>query len=137
MNKYRGPDDSSFISVSNEVRSAFNQARSTLKISSEMRLCLQHLSGNYGEGEDRNPPRAPETCEWVLQDEKFLQWYRATHDMMMVMADPGCGKSVLAKALVEEKKVTGSSDAIVCYYYFKEDDESTAKGSTALSPLLH
>ena len=137
MNKYRGSDDSPFISVSNEVRSAFNQARSTLKIPSEKRLCLQHLSSNYEEGKDRNPPKAPETCEWVLQDENFLSWYRAAHDVMMVMADSGCGKSVLAAALVEEKQVTGSSDAIVCYYFFKEDGESTAEGSTALSSLLH
>lgn len=55
--------------------------------------------------------------------------------MLWVSANPGCGKSVLAKCLFDELKTT--EERTTCYFFFKDDfeDQKSAKG--ALSCILH
>lgn len=61
------------------------------------------------------------TCEWVLGHEKYKHWRdNSTPNLLFVTAEPGCGKTVLSKYLVD---VLGSSPdgRLVCYYFFKVD----------------
>ncbi|GAB0133156.1 hypothetical protein EsDP_00001571 [Epichloe bromicola] len=51
---------------------------------------------------DRIEPRVPGTCEWFLNHRSYHEWLRQQAGPLLVTADPGCGKSVLAKHLVEE-----------------------------------
>lgn len=51
---------------------------------------------------------------------------------LLVTADPGCGKSVLAKYLIDHKL---SQSATVCYFFFKDQDQNTSR--QALCALLH
>lgn len=43
----------------------------------------------------------------------------------MIIADVGCGKSVLARSLIDKKQL-GSIDTVVCYYFFRRDDRREA-----------
>jgi hypothetical protein len=56
--------------------------------------------------------------------------------MLWVSADPGCGKSVLAKHLVDD--VLPSTDTrTTCYFFFKEDFEDQRSAVSALCCLLY
>ena len=70
-------------------------------LSAEEDRCLQSLypSGiGYDEQKNQNPKRVPNTCIWTLQNPKYLEWRDSnTKRMLWISADPGCGKSVLAR----------------------------------------
>jgi ankyrin repeat domain-containing protein 50 len=60
---------------------------------------------------------------------------------LWVSADPGCGKSVLSRFLVEEElcnvKSQESLHATVCFFFFKDDNDEQKSASAALCALLH
>jgi ankyrin repeat protein len=72
------------------------------------------------------------TCMWFLQHANFLEWVKQDSGPLLVSADPGCGKSVLAKYLVDHVL---PESATVCYYFFKDQDQNTIR--QALCALLH
>ncbi|KUL82102.1 hypothetical protein ZTR_10071 [Talaromyces verruculosus] len=51
---------------------------------------------------------------------------------LLVSADPGCGKSVLAKYLIDHQL---PRSATICYFFFKDLDQNTVR--QALCALLH
>lgn len=55
--------------------------------------------------------------------------------MLWVSANPGCGKSVLAKYLVNELRTT--EQRTTCYFFFKDDFEDQRSAEGALSCILH
>jgi hypothetical protein len=81
---------------------------------------------------DRVEERVEGTCTWFLQHAHFLEWVKQDSGPLLVSADPGCGKSVLAKYLIDHV-LPGS--AIVCYFFFKDQDQNTVR--QALCALLH
>ncbi|KAL6789680.1 ankyrin repeat-containing domain protein [Trichoderma sp. SZMC 28012] len=90
----------------------------------------------YLQRKNRNPDRVPGTCEWFMNHHDFHHWRDSmSSSMLWVSANPGCGKSVLAKYLVNELKST--EERTTCYFFFKDDfeDQRTARG--ALSCILH
>jgi hypothetical protein len=98
------------------------------------------LASNYREDKDRNAMRVPGTCEWFLGHPKFLKWRKKkSASLLLVFADPGCGKSVLSRALVDEGLL--SSDprrpSSVCYFFFKDDDFNRQESEKALCAILH
>ncbi|KAF2147926.1 hypothetical protein K461DRAFT_283068 [Myriangium duriaei CBS 260.36] len=72
------------------------------------------------------------TCEWLLQHEHYKEWLTRPSGPLLISADPGCGKSVLAKYLVD-KALPRSS--IILYFFFKDQDQNTT--AQALCALLH
>jgi len=56
--------------------------------------------------------------------------------MLWVSADPGCGKSVLAKYLVDSVLATTESRT-TCYFFFKDDFEDQKSIVSALCCILH
>ncbi|KAF3185555.1 hypothetical protein TWF788_004377 [Orbilia oligospora] len=54
--------------------------------------------------------------------------------MLWVSADPGSGKSVLARYLIDS--VLSTPRSTICYFFFKEDLEEQRKATTALSSIL-
>lgn len=56
--------------------------------------------------------------------------------MLWVSADPGCGKSVLARYLVESVLQTHGSQN-VCYFFFKDDFEDQKTATSAICCILH
>lgn len=61
-----------------------------------------------------------------------------TSGLLWVSAGPGCGKSVLARALIDERMVcTDTTESTICYFFFKDGQEQRTRGANALSALLH
>jgi ankyrin repeat protein len=99
---------------------------------------INNTSNNYEYQKNLNPPRVEDTCLWFLQNSKFLDWKdRLTSRLLWVTADPGCGKSVLSKALIDESLLGQENNTIVCYYFFKDTSPERRSPTYALSALLH
>ena len=100
---------------------------------------LETLASDYKSDKDFVSERVSGTCEWFLQDDRFLKWRDSdTSRLLWVSAGPGCGKSVLARALIDERKVcTDTTDSTICYFFFKDGQEQRTRGANALSALLH
>ena len=76
--------------------------------------------------------RVEGTCQWFLEHDHYRQWLRQESGPLLVSADPGCGKSVLAKYLIDHELPRSS---IICYFFFKDQVQNTLK--QALCALLH
>ncbi|EXF84400.1 hypothetical protein CFIO01_02715 [Colletotrichum fioriniae PJ7] len=83
-----------------------------------------------------NPIRSPGTCNWVLQHDRYKSWKQSTHDdLLWISADPGCGKSVLSRFLVEEEFYS-TNEHTVCHFFFKDNEDQNSL-SIALCALNH
>lgn len=83
----------------------------------------------------------------MLDHLRYCEWLEsANNDLLWISADPGCGKSVLSKSLVDQwlkSNVStstidsaGNKPYIVCYFFFKDNEEQSSL-STALCAILH
>ncbi|KAI0186835.1 hypothetical protein EV127DRAFT_345478, partial [Xylaria flabelliformis] len=90
----------------------------------------------YEDRKNRNPKRANGTCEWFTAHPLFQNWLRETSALLWVSADPGCGKSVLAKYLVDEL-LPPSASRTTCYFFFKDDFDDQRVLEGALCCILH
>ena len=91
---------------------------------------------DYLRQKNLNPPRAPDTCCWVFDNPTFTSWLSddsAEHPLLWISADPGTGKSVLARAAVDDNIVTVTP----CYFFFKDNDEKNKSALFALRSVLH
>lgn len=59
-------------------------------------------TSDYNRQMKLNPNRVPGTCEWFCSHETFKKWLSTDTGLLLVSADPGCGKSTLARYLIEE-----------------------------------
>lgn len=69
---------------------------------------------------------------WFLNHVRFQKWLEQESGVLLVSADPGCGKSVLAKYLIEHGL---PRSATICYFFFKDQDQNTVR--QALCAVLH
>ncbi|KAE8407121.1 ankyrin repeat-containing domain protein [Aspergillus pseudonomiae] len=91
----------------------------------------------YKEHKNRNDNRYEGTCEWFLQDPKFIHWRdSAQSSLLWVSADPGCGKSVLAKSLIDGE-LRMSTHRTTCFFFFKDDNPEQSSLENALCAILH
>lgn len=70
---------------------------------------------------------------WFLNHDHFKKWLDQDSGPLLVTADPGCGKSVLAKYLIDD--ILPQSASTICYFFFKDQDQNTMR--QALCALLH
>lgn len=139
MNKFRGPEDVNFKLVASSLKELAENARLTRdRKPKEMRF-LECLASNYRDDKNRNRPRVPGTCEWLLTNQKFKDWrQKEGNGLLWVSADPGCGKSVLSRALIDEGLLSNDTRiATICYFFFKDDDIRRQTEGDALCALLH
>ena len=93
-------------------------------------------TSDYQAHKDRNPVRVAGTCQWFLKHDNYHGWReKQSASLLWVSADPGCGKSVLSKFLVDEE--LSGLDCVVCYFFFKDDNEKQKTATNALCALLH
>ncbi|OQV09531.1 hypothetical protein CLAIMM_13644 [Cladophialophora immunda] len=91
---------------------------------------------SYEEQKNVNQTRAPDTCLWVLSNPKYRQWQEnKADDILWISADPGCGKSVLSKSLIDHELQT-TKQRTCCYFFFKENQNQDNLAS-AFCALLH
>ena len=100
--------------------------------------CLQALcTSTYVDHKNMNPDRVPGTCQWFLNNEKFHEWAESdSFDLLWVTADPGCGKSVLSKSLVDGE-FQSSLSLTTAYYFFKDDSPEQRSATHAVCALIH
>ena len=139
MNKFRGPQDGSFKLVSGCIKELFNNDQIIKVRTPGENKCLQLLASNYKDDKDRNIKRVAGTCEWFLEHPTFLSWRKdRTANLLWVSADPGCGKSVLSRALVDESILSfDNGRPSICYFFFKDDDINRQTSANALCAILH
>jgi ankyrin repeat protein len=94
----------------------------------------------YQDRKDRNPDRIPGTCEWFVSHRLFNRWLTGSKgedcQALWVSADPGCGKSVLAKHLVDHV-LPSTQSRTTCYFFFKDDFEDQKSVVNAMCCILH
>ncbi|CAG8943942.1 unnamed protein product [Penicillium salamii] len=92
---------------------------------------------SYTEQKDINPTKAEGTCQWALQSSEYLRWIHSNHDdLLWISADPGCGKSVLARSIIDGYMHAPSPAVTICYFFFKENEQQNNLAA-ALSSILH
>lgn len=96
------------------------------------RLTTGNRDTTYESYKARVESRAEGTCQWFLTHEHFQAWLKRDFGPLLVTADPGCGKSVLAKYLIEQGL---PESATICYFFFKDNDQNTVR--QALCAILH
>ncbi|KAF3280831.1 hypothetical protein TWF970_002516 [Orbilia oligospora] len=91
----------------------------------------------YLDQKDRNLDRISGTCKWFVSHKLFKEWQKKKSTRTLwISADPGCGKSVLAKYLIDH--VLPSTDIrTTCYFFFKDDFEDQRSIIIALCCILH
>ncbi|KAL9040923.1 MAG: hypothetical protein Q9214_004294, partial [Letrouitia sp. 1 TL-2023] len=128
------------------VRSAKQEAlpAGVYKMSAEETTCLQSFcpSGiDYQSQKDQNPRRVADTCLWTLQNPKYLEWRdNDVKRLIWISADPGCGKSVLARCIIDEDLPNAFPTAPpkrILYYFFKDTSLEQRSVSRALCAVLH
>ncbi|KAE8551634.1 hypothetical protein EYB25_005524 [Talaromyces marneffei] len=130
--------------MNERLEKAFNQQEShhreqiTRAMTEDQRRCLQAFkTSTYEQYKNINPNRVEGTCEWVLKSSEYLRWREnGGHDLLWISADPGCGKSVLAKSLIDEVFQASMPTVSICYFFFKDNEEQNSL-ATALCALLH
>lgn len=127
--------------ILDEIRVILEESRrETQRLSDDQKLraLLQDLAADYEGYKDFNPPRVPGTCEWFLQDDRFLEWRSSDSGILWVSAGPGCGKSVLSRALIDERRLTTNvATSTICYFFFKDGDDERMYAPKALCAILH
>jgi nucleoside phosphorylase len=106
----------------------------------KVRELLHDLASDYEAYKDINPRRLDGTCEWFFNDPRFYSWRDSKNaDLLWVSAPPGCGKSVLARSLIDEGRLSNGTSIVsgVCYFFFKDGDTQRMTGHGAISALLH
>ena len=102
---------------------------------------LRMLYSNYEAGKNVNPERIVGTCQWFMDHPKFVDWRQLQCSRLLwLSADPGCGKSVLAKHLIDKREETltvNLEPPVVCYFFFKDGDLDRIDSAKALCAILH
>ncbi|KAL1991972.1 hypothetical protein VTN49DRAFT_4004 [Thermomyces lanuginosus] len=128
-------------SILNEIREipkATGKEIQKLYVSKEEKDLLQDLASDYEKWKDYNPRRVDGTCDWFFTDDRFRKWKENNFGLLWVTAGPGCGKSVLSRALIDEQLLSSNVAAsTVCYFFFKDGDEQRMYAANAMSAILH
>jgi hypothetical protein len=75
----------------------------------------------YRDRKERNIERVSGICEWFTNHSLFQNWNKNQRlSLLWVFVDPGCGKSVLVKYLVDH--ILLSISKRTTYYFFFKDD---------------
>ncbi|VUC34817.1 unnamed protein product [Clonostachys rosea] len=98
----------------------------------KFRLTASDRDITYEWYKNRVEERVEGTCLWFLEHEHFQGWLKQESGPLLVTADPGCGKSVLARYIIDHGL---PRSATICYFFFKDEDQNTAR--QMLCALLH
>ena len=126
--------------VSTSMR-AHIQEQQAWRLEEKARECLQTLRSKniYEDQKNRTEKRFPGTCGWFLNNVKFQEWKDDKGSgLLWVSANPGCGKSVLVRSLVDEGLLTlNRPDTTVCYFFFKDISSESRSICKATAAILH
>lgn len=136
-------DTSKIISLLDEVKALRSQMNEEYR--SQVGIQRAELIGKFSDAAacpylDRmmaNPQRVHGTCDWFQNHQSFREWVRIPDGgLLLLTADPGCGKSVLSRTLVQEILPHELPEASILYFFFKDSPDQRSL-STALCALTH
>ncbi|KAJ5987698.1 hypothetical protein N7481_002908 [Penicillium waksmanii] len=106
-------------------------------LTDQQHRCLQTFKiSTYEEQKNINPRKVEGTCLWAPQSPEYIPWSSSScNDLLWVPADPGCGKSVLSRSIIEDFCEISSPEVTVCYFFFKDNDEQNQLASELCSVL--
>ncbi|CZR69763.1 uncharacterized protein PAC_19663 [Phialocephala subalpina] len=82
------------------------------------------------------PPRAQDTCEWILDHEVFIQWNRSPCRLpLWIHGFPGCGKTVMASYL-RHRFTSLAQPTFAHFFSLNTDKEAAEKNSFSISIIL-
>ncbi|KFY29287.1 hypothetical protein V493_02440 [Pseudogymnoascus sp. VKM F-4281 (FW-2241)] len=147
MTKFSGTNDDGYQSVLGQIRITIEEMNSSdtscgdLKIhpdDEKRKKCHKIFSApDYQRYKDRNKYPVEGTCQWFLRHPNYTGWRDSdSSSILWVSADPGCGKSVLSKLLVD-KELPATKSRSTCYFFFKDDNDGQKAATSALCALLH
>ena len=100
---------------------------------------MEALASDYKTDKDFLNKRIDGTCVWCFQDERFIDWRDCdSSSLLWISAGPGCGKSVLSRALIDEGRVSKNAiTTTVCSWFFRDGQQYRTHNANALSAILH
>ncbi|KAH7146440.1 hypothetical protein EDB81DRAFT_584616, partial [Dactylonectria macrodidyma] len=102
--------------------------------------CMEQLNAEYEHHLGQIDDPVPGTCEWVLSHQKFQQWQSwPGSSLLWITSSAGCGKSVMAKFLVnhfQAKREAGIARNFG-YFFFMDGVGNQDNASATVSALLH
>ncbi|KAI6366854.1 hypothetical protein MCOR25_005070 [Pyricularia grisea] len=128
-----------------EVMSAFvHELRQEIlcnRFAARRKAMIQRLSSISSSRDAKDMISAPEpgTGEWFKNHPSYKTWLTSkSSSLLWVSTEAGCGKSVLAKQLVDKLlPLPGSDSRVVCYYFFRDDLDNSKAAPSALRTMLH
>ncbi|SLM34305.1 P-loop containing nucleoside triphosphate hydrolase [Lasallia pustulata] len=142
MTKFDNKDNAGYESVLGELRRWVKGLQPALGTAPTFRVKAQKGKSETRPQDHRDDKEA-ELLETLASDYKCdkdsISWRDSTYSRLLwVSAAPGCGKSVLSRALIDERRVCKNPmDSTVCYFFFKDGQEQRTHSTDALSALLH
>lgn len=118
----------------------------------KMLTSLKSAAGTYVDGMQFNKDPVAGTCEWLYRDDSLCRWRDSSGSgVFWITAGPGCGKSVLARSLIVNGHLGGttiavdygnspaiqSTETIVCFFFFKDESSVRSSLRSAISAVLH
>ncbi|KAL2825287.1 ankyrin repeat-containing domain protein [Aspergillus cavernicola] len=134
--EFKGVNDR--LDKAHEVKEQNRRTKAANAQSDEQKRYLAMFeTSEYEEFKDINRDSAAGTCQWALEDSKYTCWTdNHRNDILWVSADPGCGKSVLARKIVSIHSSVSDPSVNCCYFFFK-DNGSQNHLYGALCAILH
>jgi NACHT domain len=120
------------------LQKSLHREQMDLALAQERQACHQAFKTSpYERYKNVNPDRVDGTCRWILENPQYIDWWESRYNSMLwITADPGCGKSVLAKSLIDIDFKRSDSPLNICYFFFKDNEEQNDL-ATALCAVLH
>ena len=102
--------------------------------------CMIALNSDYENQLDQVDEPVPDTCEWVLSNDKWQEWNSwPGAALLWITSNAGCGKSVMAKFLVnyfQTQRQPGTTRNFG-YFFFMDGIAGQDNASLAVSALMH
>lgn len=93
---------------------------------------------NYDEQKNQNPKCIKDTGRWALDHVNYTQWRDiGEKKLLWILADPGYGKSVLCRTIVDDDLPTHTANTSVIHFIFKDTNDDQRSARAALLSLMH
>ncbi|KAI6466428.1 hypothetical protein MCOR17_004825 [Pyricularia oryzae] len=117
---------------------SINNAADRKHENERMRILVMLRTLPYLDRKNRNSVPADNTCIWATNHPKLQAWQTASRlSVLWVSANPGCGKSVLARHLIDTVFPAVSATATIYYFFFRDDSDDQRTFINTLRCMLH
>ncbi|KAF1730092.1 Vegetative incompatibility protein HET-E-1 [Beauveria bassiana] len=148
MNKYYGPTDPAFETVSDVISEMCRNSKAIPtdegSTSADLGKCLQEMKVRNPEDilsdiKRQQGERVGHTCEWILERIEFSVWIsKAESQLLRLIGSPGVGKTMMATFLVERlnMKIEKCPSKLFAYFFCDDKDEERRTPTAVLRSLI-